>query len=45
MDYNKPIFNKYIHILMYIFVWENTLEGYTPKCYSGYPQMAEFQMT
>lgn len=32
MDYNDPILNKYIHVLMYIFVWGKTLEGYTPKC-------------
>ena len=36
MDCNDPILNKYIHVPMYIFLWEKLWKGIHQNVNSGY---------
>lgn len=42
MDCNDPILNKYIHISMYIFVWEKLWKDIHQNVNSGYFWVVEF---
>lgn len=42
MDCNDPIVNKYIHVLMYIFVWEKLWKDIHQNVNSDYLWVVEF---
>lgn len=42
MDCNEPILNKYIHVSMYIFLWEKLCKDKHQNVNRGYHWVAEF---
>lgn len=42
MDCNGPILNKYIHVQMYIFLWEKLWKDIHQNVNSGYFWVVEF---
>ena len=42
MDCNDPILDKYIHVSMYIFLWEKLWKDIHQNVNNGYHRMVEF---